>query len=78
MSAQPIVGDKGNYTQREKYVSGHEVMSTQEKGPVIGDQSSMYMETEEAATRMAEDGITHHIDERTPMTVTGKTRAIKL
>lgn len=38
----------------------------------------MYMETEEAATRMAEDGITHHIDERDPKTVTGKNRAIKL
>ena len=41
----------------------NEIMSTQEKGPVVGDHSSIYMNTEEAATRMAEDGINHNIDE---------------
>ena len=38
-------------------------MSTQEKGPVVGDHSSIYLPTEEAATRMAEDGINHNIEE---------------
>lgn len=58
-------GEKGNFTQREKYVSGKdEIMSTQEKGPVVGDHSSIYMNTEEAATRMAEDGINHNIEEQ--------------
>ena len=49
VSAQPAIGgDKGNYTQREKYVAGDEIMSTQERGPVVGDHSSIYMPTEEA------------------------------
>ena len=40
----------------------NEVMSTQEKGPVVGDHSSIYMNTEEAATRMDAGG-PHNIDE---------------
>ena len=62
----------------------NEVMSTQEKGPVLGDQSSMYMNTEEAATRLAEDGINHNIDEalsgrmNVSHTMTQNTRAIAL
>ena len=78
-------GDKGNFTQREKYVSGKdEVMSTQERGPVVGDHSSIYMNTEEAATRMAEDGINHNIEEQLSQrmgvsyAVTEQTRAVKL
>ena len=64
VSAQPTVGEKGNFTQREKYVSGDpEVMSTQEKGPVVGDHSSIYLNTEEAATRLAEEGVNHNIEE---------------
>lgn len=57
-------------------------MSTQEKGPVVGDHSSIYMNTEEAATRMAEDGINHNIDEalsgrmNVSHTVSANTRAI--
>jgi len=38
-------------------------MSTQERGPVVGDHSSIYMNTEEAATRMAEAGLDHNIKE---------------
>lgn len=39
-------------------------MSTQERGPVVGDHSSIYMNTEEAATRMVDaDGISRNIDE---------------
>ena len=78
-------GDKGNFTQREKYVSGKdEIMSTQERGPVVGDHSSIYMNTEEAATRMAEDGINHNIEEQLSQrmgvsyAVTEQTRAVKL
>ena len=78
-------GEKGNYTQREKYVSGKdEIMSTQERGPVVGDHSSIYMNTEEAATRMAEDGINHNIEEQLSQrmgvsyAVTEQTRAVKL
>lgn len=79
-------GDKaGQFTQREKYVQGdNEVMSTQEKGPVVGDHSSIYMNTEEAATRMAEDGINHNIEEalsgrmNVSHTMTANTRAIQL
>ena len=78
-------GDKGSFTQREKYVSGKdEVMSTQERGPVVGDHSSIYMNTEEAATRMAEDGINHNIEEQLSQrmgvsyAVTEQTRAVKL
>ena len=85
VSAQPVVGLKGNYTEREKYVKGdHEIMSTQEKGPVVGDHSSIYMNTEENATRMAEDGINHNIEEaisgrmNVSHAVTDKSRAIKL
>ncbi len=64
VSAQPNLsgGDKGIYTEREKYVSGaNDVMSTQEKGPVVGDHSSIYMNTEEVATRMADEN--HNINE---------------
>ena len=78
-------GEKGNFTQREKYVSGKdEIMSTQERGPVVGDHSSIYMNTEEAATRMAEDGINHNIEEQLSQrmgvsyAVTEQTRAVKL
>ena len=88
MSAQPVVGDKtgtGLATQREKYVKGdNEVMSTQEKGPVVGDHSSIYMNTEEAATRMAEEGINHNIEEaisgrmNVSHTMDGNSRAIQL
>ena len=85
VSAQPVPGDKGNFTQREKYVSGKdEIMSTQERGPVVGDHSSIYMNTEEAATRMAEDGINHNIEEQLSQrmgvsyAVTEQTRAVKL
>ena len=38
-------------------------MSTQERGPVVGDHSSIYMNTEEAATRLAEPGLEHNIKE---------------
>ena len=62
----------------------HEIMSTQEKGPVVGDHSSIYMNTEEAATRMGEVGVNHNIDEalsgrmNVSHTVTDHTRAIQL
>ncbi len=39
----------------------NDVMSTQEKGPVVGDHSSIYMNTEEVATRMADEN--HNINE---------------
>jgi len=53
-------------------------MSTQERGPVVGDHSSIYMNTEEAATRMAEDY--HHINEALSQRigVTDNSRALKL
>ena len=59
-------------------------MSTQERGPVVGDHSSIYMNTEEAATRMAEDN--HNIDEATSQRLAGsigvpqteRSRAIQL
>ena len=38
-------------------------MSTQERGPVVGDHSSIYLNTEEVATRMADEGVHHNIDE---------------
>lgn len=85
VSAQPVVGEKGNFTQREKYVSGDpEVMSTQEKGPVVGDHSSIYMNTEEAATRLAEEGVNHNIEEALSQKIgasiqgTERTRALQL
>ena len=60
VSAQPVTG-AGNYTQREKYVSGDpEIMSTQERIP-LGDNSD-YMETDNA-TQMVGAGIAHNIDE---------------
>ena len=37
-------------------------MSTQNQA-VVGDHSSIYMNTEEAVTRLAEDGINHNIEE---------------
>ena len=49
----------------------------------MGDQSD-YMATEEAATRIAEDGINHNIDEalsgrmNVSHTMTANTRALKL
>lgn len=39
-------------------------MSTQEKGPGFGDHSSIYMNTEEAATQMANTGLDHNIKEQ--------------
>ena len=64
VSASPAIGDTGNISQREKYVTGDgDYLSTQERGPVVGDHSSIYMNTEEAATRMAEAGNEHNIKE---------------
>jgi len=49
---------------REKYVTGSNGnMSTQEKGPIVGDHSSIYLNTDEAATRLAEEGLSHNIKE---------------
>lgn len=50
-------------TQRDKYVHGEEAMSTQGAGAVVGDHSSIYLNTDEAQTRMAEEGLGHHIAE---------------
>lgn len=58
-------------------------MSTQEKGPVVGDHSSIYMNTEEVATRMADDN--HNIGEALSQRIgisqggaTDRTRALEL
>jgi hypothetical protein len=49
---------------REHYVNQDEVSNgMQSTQNVVGDHSSIYLNTEEAATRMAEDGINHNIEE---------------
>ena len=51
---------------------------------MVGDHSSIYMNTEEAATRMAEDGVNHNIEEQLSQRMgvsyqpTERTRAIQL
>ena len=50
-----------NYVNQEDAVSNG-IMSTQNQ-VVVGDHSSIYLNTEEAATRLAEDGINHNIEE---------------
>ena len=59
MTQQPNQ-NRENYVNQDTVSQG--ALSTQNQA-VVGDHSSIYLNTEEAATRLAEDGINHNIEE---------------